>query len=108
MVYLNPVLWCEVQPTVKALTLLPTKSFGYFRRCGRVMASPLTPVYPVAIEGSCSTFDFDVPHDWHLRMIEQPHPFFGAEAPSFPLLEQPVFCGYPLTGLMRMSSASPV
>jgi hypothetical protein len=108
VVYLNPVLWCEVQPTVKALPLLPMKRFGHFLWGAGVMSSPLTPVYPVAIKGGCSTFDFDVPHDWHLRVIEQPHTFFGAEAPSFALVEEPVFCGYPSTGFVRMSSASPV
>jgi hypothetical protein len=108
VVYLNPVLWREVQPTVKASTLLPMKRFDHFLRGGGVMSSPLTPVDPVSIKGGCSTLDLDVPCNWHFRVIDQPHAVFGAEAPSFALMEEPVFCGYPSTGLVWMSSASPV
>src|SRR5688572_15450775 len=71
MVYLNPVVMLEEQPTVATSAALLFEQAGQSSTDTGVSALSRAPVHPVPIIGTAVTLDLPMPENGHLAMGQQ-------------------------------------
>jgi hypothetical protein len=81
VIYFQPILRGEVQPTSCTSPRLPFQQFGNPNWDFGVMFFPVYPVDPVVIIRTFATFDLDVPFDRCLEMLVEGIPLCGCKSP---------------------------
>ena len=108
MIDFESILLREVRPTRAAASLLLAEVSRDARADGGMPSQAYTPIYPISVIRTPGGLDFHLAADGRVGVQREGASFHrGLEAPTFALVDPPVFAHDPVLGLIWMAGHSP-